>query len=45
MNLKEKYVQLTKNANTMIISCKTCKSLAFNANVSHIRIMHVKNVR
>lgn len=45
MNLKEKYAQLTKNANIMIISCKTCKSLAFNANLSYIRIMHVKNVR
>lgn len=37
MNLKEKYLQLTKNANIMIISCKICKSLAFNANVSHAR--------
>lgn len=44
MILKEKYVQLNKNANIMIISCKTCKSLEFKANVSHIRIMHVKNV-
>lgn len=28
----------------MVISCKTCKSLAFNANVSYVPIMHVKNV-